>query len=302
MSTDAITTLDAPVPAVEPARGDSPSPAVLAYRESVFAGDCNEAILFDARRIRSEWERDRRIYERRLEAVRVLREELPRLQTDAAEAAQALADAEAFIASPLPDTATVGELRARITAADGTIPTGTFAELTRAMLHLADDMPNGFIGGLKSRVVRIRGQIDGTKRTNEELLRNTGVHETDPAVANIIATIGQIRSRIASRRPALQAESELPIVRAQCEQAGRGELRPEAVGLPAGSLHRDIYSRIRQKLDALMQLAAGRAEAERQNAIDEQELAVLEERLADAGQRAREKLMDPKAMKWCASL
>ena len=42
--------------------------AIKAYRQSIFDGVCDPGILFDARRLEIEWQRDRKTYECRQEA------------------------------------------------------------------------------------------------------------------------------------------------------------------------------------------------------------------------------------------
>ena len=55
----------------------------------------------------------------------------------------------------------------------------------------------------------------------------------------------------------------------------------------------------RAKLDQLCDLVAGKADAEKQNAADQAELARLQAKMGEARKAALERLADPQAMKWC---
>ena len=105
--------------------GKASRSAIRAYRESVARGECDETILFNGRKLKIEWDKDRSVYLSRVQAAESLNVEIPRLQAIAAETAQPLAEAEAFVRSTVPDTMSVGDLRQRIHAANDKLPVAT---------------------------------------------------------------------------------------------------------------------------------------------------------------------------------
>ncbi len=125
--------------------------AIRAYRESVARGECDETILFNGRKLKIEWDKDRTVYLSRVGAHESLTTEIPRLKEVAAEVSKRLTDAQTFATSPLADNLTIGELRERISVANEKVSTGTPAELAAALQWLGDTMPGGHLGACKSQ-------------------------------------------------------------------------------------------------------------------------------------------------------
>ena len=69
--------------------GKASRSAIRAYRESVARGECDETILFNGRKLKIEWDKDRSVYLSRVQAAESLNVEIPRLQAIAAETSAA---------------------------------------------------------------------------------------------------------------------------------------------------------------------------------------------------------------------
>ena len=280
--------------------------AIAAYRESVFSGQCDAQILFDARRIEAEWRSDRQTYLAREAAVASLRDELPRLQQKAAELAKQVGAAESFASSPIPDTVTVGELRDRLQGFKPPLKTGTPAELANALLRYVDAMPGGFVGAAKSAVVKAKGAVDSCRQRAEFTLRQTSVDGgQDATVARITAKAADIRKRIAGRRETLDAEALVMRQQAHCEAIARGDIEPRQRPMEPVTLTsrmdgiKAFYHAARARLDRLYELLAGKPAAIAANERDQTELAKLQVKANEAREAALQRLADPKAMKWC---
>jgi hypothetical protein len=151
--------------------------------------------------------------------------------------------------------------------------------------------------------IQARQRAEASRLSAEEILRSSGQYTSDPEVSKLAKQADQVRARIAARRPILegQAEAKAAELRQQCEQlaTGESELSPHAFGLPLGVLPSQLYRVARQRLDRLLDMVAAKPDAERENTADQKELVKLEAKLADCGRRARERLCDPRNMKWC---
>jgi hypothetical protein len=274
-----------------------------AYEQSVFDNRCDEQVLFQARRIRPEWERDRTTYQARVRACEVLKCEVPRLEASAAEAARAAADAEAFARSPLADGSTIGELRQRVLAVDPQRRVGTPAELAQGLLFLVGSMPDGAVGRLKSKALAARAAVADTAAQAQRLLRlSAATVAPDGEVAKLGSRINQLQQQIAGRREVLEAEGKLPATRAECESLAAGNRPPDFASYHAPGQKRIplamLYREARHKLDRLCELLARKPDAERDNARDLEELAQLKEKLQAAQQAALVRLGDARDMKW----
>ena len=274
------------------------------YRQSVFDGNYDEGVCFDARRIRSEWEVDRQRYLSRVAASESLATEVPRLQAIAAEATKAVADAENFARLPLPDGLTIGELRARFAAAGAKITSNTPAELAATLQWYVNGMPNGHLGTLKSKAIRSQGAIADCRSRAEQTLYQTAPDVgPDHATLSLQQRCEEIRRRIAARQPTLQAEQHIAQQRTECEAIAAGEAPvPPMQGLTTEGKSewlRRTYRAARAKLDELCDLVAGKADAEVANARDGEELQRLTAKLAEAHRAALLRLADAKNMRWC---
>ena len=159
------------------------------YRQSVFDGNYDEGVCFDARRIRSEWEVDRQRYLSRVAASESLATEVPRLQAIAADVAKTLAEVESFARSPLPDSMTVAELRGKFTAAGAKIGDNTPAELSAVLQWYVDPMPAGHLGQLKSRAIRSQSAIGDCRSRVRQILGQTAADSrADSTKVSLIAT------------------------------------------------------------------------------------------------------------------
>lgn len=268
------------------------------YRQSVFDGTMDEAVLTAARRIPAEWEADRRTYEARVEAKRVLDEDVPRLEEAAHFAAEALEAARGLATSPLPDSTTIGQLREKL-ATLTKVPTSTVADLSRAIQEAVADGPRrGGIGRLKSRLSEARQGALTAQQRAEQLLFQTAANPPADTTAAIASRQQIVRRQISERQETLTAEAQAAEVQKQCERAAKGELVPVQVGLPPSTSNAGIYRFLRTKLDRLLDLASGRQTAEKQNAADEAELSNLQAQLEQARRAYLDQVSDPVAMKW----
>jgi hypothetical protein len=271
------------------------------YEQSVFSGQCDEGVLFAARRIRAEWEADRRTFLARREACKTLAERVPELDERARQAARAAAEAEAFARSAIPDTVTIADLRARISAAGPKLRVGTPAELAAALAWLGDTSPSGYLGRLKSGALAARAAVADSVNRARQVLSQTAADHREPELSRLGGKIAEIESRIRSRQEVLAAESQAALVKVQCEQLARGE-RPPTFSSIIGQRQRplaELYRAARAQLDHLCDLLARRPDAERDNARDLAELATLREKLAAAQQAALVRLAQPENMRWC---
>lgn len=276
--------------------------AIRAYRESVFDNRCDPEINFAGRRIDAEWRADRATYESRVRACKTLKEDVPRLEAAAADAARAVAEAQQFAATPLADGLTVAELRARLHAANPNLPASTPAELAQGLLFLVGSMPDGAVGRLKSKALSARAAVGDTAAQAQRLLRQTAATVApDGAVAKLAAQIEQLQSSMAKRQPILRAESQVATVRAECQELAAGR-RPPTFSSIVGQQQKPLatlYRTARRKLDELLDMVSRKPDAEKANARDLEELGRLKAKLAGAEQTALLRLADPQAMLWC---
>ena len=128
---------------------------------------------------------------------------------------------------------------------------------------------------------------------------DTGPTWTETGLSQKIA---ELQRRIAGRQEILAAESKLPLVRCEVEQLSRGQRPPTALlplaGQPPTPLA-TLYRAARRKLDALLDLVAGKDDAVKADAADKAELAELQSKVAAARESGLQRLADPAAMKWC---
>ena len=68
--------------------------------KSVARGECDETILFNGRKLKIEWDKDRAVYLSRVQAAETLTTEVPKLEAIAAETCAALTEVEAFAHAP----------------------------------------------------------------------------------------------------------------------------------------------------------------------------------------------------------
>ena len=119
---------------------------------------CDPAILFDGRKLKIEWERDRQTYEARAKACESLKTGVPRLEEAASKLPSGSTDAQTFATLPLADGVTTRDSRQTLQAAGFAGPTGTLAELAIALQWFANLMPDG-IFRLESFVLRSRMRL-----------------------------------------------------------------------------------------------------------------------------------------------
>ncbi len=278
--------------------------AIRAYRESVARGECDETILFNGRKLKIEWDKDRTVYLSRVQACESLRVDLPKLEAAAAEAAKAVMEAKAFAGSPLPDNVTVGDLRQRLHAANYTVPVGTLTQLGTALQWFANSMPDGYLGRLGSSAIRSHAAVsDCRSRAEQVLYQSTPDQRPDSTAQALQQQIEQVKARISERRPVLQAEELIVKQRAHCESLARGDISPP---ITPGALTVDdksawltrAYRAARARLDELMGLLAGRQDAETANAKDIAELGKLNVKLQAANESRKARMFAVENMRW----
>jgi hypothetical protein len=216
-----------------------------------------------------------------------------------------VAEAQKFASSIMLDTATIAELRQRLRTANYAPLVGTPNELAAGLVFLCNSFPDGYLGRLQSQVIRSRGAITDCRSNAKRVLGETAAdRQPDSELVKLGANIEETQRRIAARRPTLQAEELIKQQRALCERlAGGGVSPPYTPGQPLTadaklSWIKQTYRAARVRLDQLIDLVSGKADAEKQNASDQAELARLQAKVMEVQQSALLRMCKPEAMRW----
>lgn len=274
-------------------------PARHRYRQSVFDGTMpDEAVLVAARRIKAEWQRDRAVYLARNEAARALAEDCPRLQAAAEKLAAELQGTQTEARSPVPDSTSIGELRAKILAVFPKARVGTYGELAAALGIFTNTAMHGHLAKLKSKVRTAQEGVTTAKARAERVLFETAAVVTPDGDEGLRRRIERLHTSIADKGQKIVTERQVADATSLCEQAAQGDVEPVAVGLPPATGRGMVFRHLRRQLDDLLDLATGRVSLEKQVAADQAELRDLESRLAAARAAQLERMTDPRNMRW----
>jgi uncharacterized small protein (DUF1192 family) len=266
-----------------------------AYKQSVFDGNLDGEILFQARRTQSEWNADRQVYESRV-AAREKLNTIPDLERAAAEAqakADTASDFISYIKSVLPDSETLGDIRTRLRAFIPDAKVDTIADLYDLLQR---------VGSIAADLRLKAHQASQLPRETADAARRELYSTADPlalaSVKPMQGRTGVLASSIAQRDAIFAAEREIARQQQLCRDLAAGKVLPTTycMGQAVNQSPEERYRLELKKLDELTSLAAGADAARKANERDQAEIARLS---AEIQGRLDPLIFDPKRTKWC---
>jgi len=275
-----------------------------AYQQSVKDGIFSLELCEATFRCQQEWDWDRRRYlQDRFAPAQVLAD-LPKLE-QAALAAEELAKQPPL---QLTGKLTIDEIWEVIAEIDPRLRTDSWEGLAAGCRLIPQQVQLR-----QAAAQRARDRVRFARQDAElRLLQSAGVPPRQREVQVFTNLVKQVEQRIAARRPALEAERQIPSLRKRIEQLVTGEIsiRDQAEWQAAGfnrapsewqqvtRENRTLLQRAKVGLAGLIQATRAKSELETENQEDVARLRELKQQLEEIQNEQRAWQLDPRNMKF----
>jgi len=256
------------------------------------AGRCDMAVLDAARRIKAEWQRDRKTHEQRLAHRRALDEDVPRLEQAALAAETEAKKARALADDVLADDLSLAQLRTILREVCPNTPTGAPDQIATALQGLR---PRAML--LADRASDARRRASDTRDQARRGLIDTAATELHKQIDRLREQLQSLGARMRGRQPMLDAPGQIADQRRVCEGIASGT---RALGVEYKNFiwqpvdARQAYLSARERLENLRTLAAGHDAAVKANEQDRRAEAAIYQKV----ETTMEKMLLPENMRW----